>query len=165
VRDEVQARMSDAAGILCDAETVRLALQDARDLNERLARKGIRINRPSEAARAIQWRQLALASEAVLVALDHYIAAGGGSRGARAILDPLGESVPMTVVGPIDEVRFRAERLEDRERQIILHHQGGRFQITERQVRSIDPSARPFFERDWPAWLTGAIYREERGAR
>jgi hypothetical protein len=165
VRDEVQARMSDAAGILCDAETVRLALQDARDLNERLARKGIRINRPSEAARAIQWRQLALASEALLVALDHYIAAGGGSRGARAILDPLGEGVPMTVVGPIDEVRFRAERLEDRERQIILHHQGGRFQITERQVRSIDPSARPFFERDWPAWLTGAIYREERGAR
>ena len=26
--------------------------------------------------------------------------------------------------------------------------------------RRIDTSERPFFERDWPAWLTGAIYRK-----
>ena len=165
VRDEVQARMSDAAGILCDAEGVRLALREARGLNDRLSRTGIRVSRPSEAARAIQWRQMALASEAVLVALDHYIAAGGGSRGARAILDPAGEGVPMTVRGPLEEVRFRAERLADRARQIVVRHQGGRFEITERQVRSIDPSARPFFERDWPAWLTGAIYGKAVGER
>jgi succinate dehydrogenase/fumarate reductase flavoprotein subunit len=165
VRDEVQARMSDAAGILCDAESVRLALLQARDLNEKLSRRGIRINRPSEAARAVQWQQMALASEAILVALNHYISEGGGSRGARAILDRLGEGVPMTVLGPLEGMRFRAERLEDRGRQIVLRHQGGSFQITERQVRSIDVSARPFFERDWPAWLTGAIYRDAVDAR
>jgi succinate dehydrogenase / fumarate reductase flavoprotein subunit len=165
VRDEVQARMSDSAGILCDAQRVRLALHGARDLNGRLSREGIRIDRPSEAARAIQWRQMALASEAVLVALDHYITAGGGSRGARAILDPAGEGVPVAVDGPLEEVRFRAERQADRDWQIVLRHQDGGFRIAERQVRTIDPSERTFFERDWPAWLTGAIYRKGLDAR
>lgn len=164
VRDEVQARMSDAAGILCDAQTVRHAVQGARALNDRLSRDGIRIDRPSEAARAVQWRQMALASEAVLIALDHYIASGGGSRGARAILDPAGEGVPMAVDGPLEAVRFRAERLADRGRQIVLRHHGGGFHVAERPVRAIDPSARPVFERDWPAWLTGAIYRLAEGA-
>ena len=165
VRDEVQARMSDAAGPLCDGDTVRGALQAARALNDRLAREGIRIGRPSEAARAIQWRQMALASEAVLLALDHYIAAGGGSRGARAILDPEGTAVPMAADGPIEEMRFRVEREADRGQQIVLRREEGGFRISERPVRSLDPSARPFFERDWPAWLTGAIYRPEREAR
>lgn len=163
VRDEVQARMSDAAGILCDGARVHEALTEARELNARLSRHGIRIDRPSELARAIQWRQMALASEAVLVALDHYIATGGGSRGARAILDPKGEGVPMSVHGPLHRVRFRAERVEDRGRQIVLAFRDGRFHVSERQIRSIDPTARPFFERDWPAWLTGAIYRDVGG--
>ena len=163
VRDEVQARMSDAAGILCDGVQVHRALVAARELNNRLSRDGIRIDRPSEVARAIQWRQMALASEAVLVALDHYISTGGGSRGARAILDPKGEGVPMSVHGPLQTVRFRAERLKDRGRQIVLAFRDGRFHVSERQIRTIDPSARPFFERDWPAWLTGAIYRDAGG--
>lgn len=165
VRDEVQARMSDFAGILCDARSVREALDGARALNGRLSREGIRIDRPSEAARAVQWRQMALASEAVLVALDHYISEGGGSRGARAILDSEGEGVPMAVHGSLEEVRFRVERLADRERQIVLRHREGGFQIVERQVRTIDPTARPFFERDWPAWLTGAVYGKASTAR
>jgi succinate dehydrogenase / fumarate reductase, flavoprotein subunit len=163
VRDEVQARMSDAAGILCDAATVQHALQAARALNDRIGRDGIAITRPSEAARAVQWRQMALASEAVLAALDHYIGSGGGSRGARAILDPQGEGVPMSAQGPLDGVRFRAERPEDRARQIVIRHRDGGFHIAERAIRSNDQTSRPFFERDWPAWLTGAIYRQGEG--
>ncbi len=163
VRDEVQARMSDAAGILCDAATVHDALQAARALNDRIGREGIAIARPSEAARAVQWRQMALASEAVLAALDHYIGSGGGSRGARAILDPQGEGVPMSAQGPLEGVRFRAERTVDRARQIVICHRDGGFCIAERAIRPIDQSARPFFERDWPAWLTGAIYRQGGG--
>lgn len=165
VRDEVQARMSDAAGILCEAATVRAALDGARALNDRIGREGIAIARPSEAARAIQWRQMALVSEAVLTALDHYIAGGGGSRGARAILDPQGEGVPMSAQGPLDGVRFRAERMADRDCQIVLAYREGGFGIAERKIRSIDAAARPFFERDWPAWLTGAIYRQGEGRR
>ena len=159
VRDEVQARMSDAAGILCDAATVRRALQDAQALNARIADHGIATDRPSEAARAIQWQQMALASEAVLTALDHYIAAGGGSRGARAILDPTGDGLPVSAQGPLEAVRFRRERPEDRDRQNVLRRNDSGFRVTERPTRSITQAERPFFERDWPAWLTGAIYR------
>lgn len=158
VRDEVQARMSDAAGILCDAATVRQALVDAQVLNAAIRARGIAPARPSEAARALQWRQMALVSEAVLTALDHYISRGGGSRGARAILDPAGEGLPMTARGPLEDLRFRNERAEDRDRQIVLRAEGADFTITERPNRQMDHAARPFFERDWPAWLTGAIH-------
>lgn len=162
LRDEVQARMSDAAGILCDAATVRAALAGARALNARIRAGGIAHGRPAEAVRAVQWRQLALVSEAVLTALDHYIARGGGSRGARAILDPAGEGLPLAAHGPLEEVRFRKERPEDRARQIIVHREGQGFGLRERPNRPLDPE-RPFFERDWPAWLTGAIYRPDGG--
>ena len=158
VRDEVQARMSDAAGILCDAAGVRAALAEARALSAAIRARGIAPGRPAEAGRAVQWAQMALASEAVLVALDHYIASGGGSRGARAILDPLGEGVPMAASGPLEAVRFRKERAEDRGRQIVLRRDGDGFALRERENRGMDHAARPFFERDWPAWLTGAIY-------
>lgn len=163
VRDEVQARMSDAAGILCKAGAVRAALAEARALNGRIADDGIAIDRPSEVARAVQWRQMALASEAVLTALDHYIAQGGGSRGARAILDPAGDAVPVSAGGPLEDVRFRSERREDRERQILLRHGEGGFMVRERKTRALDQTERPFFERDWPAWLTGGVYRAEQG--
>lgn len=165
VRDEVQARMSDAAGILCDAATVRDALHAARALNAAIRAQGIAYGRPAEAARAVQWRQLALASEAVLTALDHYITRGGGSRGARAILDPAGTGLPQAAQGPLPEVRFRTERPEDRTRQILVHPEGDGFRVSERPNRSIDPNARPFFERDWPAWLTGAVYGQQGAER
>jgi succinate dehydrogenase/fumarate reductase flavoprotein subunit len=158
VRQAVQARMSDHAGILCDAARVRAALAEARALTARIAAEGIAPGRPSEAPRAVQWAQLALASEAVLTALDHYIAQGGGSRGARAILDPGGEGLPLTAQGPLEAARFRRERAEDRDRQIVLRWDGAGFQLHERGVRRVDPAHRPVFERDWPAWLTGAIH-------
>ncbi len=158
VRQAVQARMSDHAGILCEAARVRAALAEARALTARIAAEGIAPGRPSEAPRAVQWAQLALASEAVLTALDHYIAQGGGSRGARAILDPGGEGLPLTAQGPLEAARFRRERAEDRDRQIVLRWDGAGFQLHQRGVRRVDPAHRPVFERDWPAWLTGAIH-------
>ncbi len=53
---------------------------------------------------------MAIASEAVLTALDFYIGRGGGSRGARAVLDPLGESAPEARAEDLSRYRFRAER-------------------------------------------------------
>ena len=106
---------------------------------------------------------MALASEAVLTALDHYISEGGGSRGARAILDPAGEGLPMSPRGPLEAVRFRRERPEDRDRQIVVRLRDREFGLAERPNRTMDQGERPFFERDWPAWLTGAIYERARG--
>jgi succinate dehydrogenase / fumarate reductase flavoprotein subunit len=158
VRDTVQARMSDHAGLFCRPDDVARALAEARALNARIRVHGIRPARPSEAPRALQWQQMALASEAVLTALDAYIRAGGGSRGARAILDPAGPDVPVTPAGPLEAFRFRPERPEHRAEQIAVTRDGDRFHLATRPVRPLDEAHRPFFERDWPAWLTGEIY-------
>jgi hypothetical protein len=151
--------MSDHAGIVCRPEGVAAALAGARALNAAIRRHGIAPGRPAEAVRALQWQQMALASEAVLTALDRFIAEGGGSRGARAICDPAGESLPETAQGPLEAFRFRRERPDHRGEQIALSLDGDGFRLATRPNRPFDETARPFFERDWPDWLTGRIYR------
>ena len=158
VRDEVQARMSDHAGILCHPQDVSMAYRDARALTARLRQSGIHFARAGEAARALQWAQMAQASEAVLAALDHYIDGGGGSRGARAICDPAGDSQPMNRQGPIADVRFRSERDVDKTEQLLVRQESDAMVIRSRPTKGFDTAYRSFFERDWPAWLTGEIY-------
>ncbi len=158
IEREVQARMSDAAGFICRAEDVREALASARALNARIHAEGVACSRPYEAARAIQWRQMAITSEAVLTALDFYIQGGGGSRGARAICDPTGELAPMTQNGPLAEFCFLPERKQDRETRIFVHYENGRFSCQVRPIRRRARDDPAFFERDWPRFLSGAIY-------
>lgn len=158
IKAEVQARMSDHAGILCAAPDVARALHDARALNAQIRAHGIAPQRGAEIGRAIQWQQMALVSEAVLTALDAYIEAGGGSRGARAICDPMGEDMPQAASGPLQDYRFRRERAQDRAEQIVLRLEGRGFALSRRPIRRLSHDNPPFFERDWPAWLTGAIY-------
>ncbi|MDP2080820.1 MAG: FAD-binding protein [Pseudotabrizicola sp.] len=163
IKDEVQARMSDHAGILCTPQDVAAALQSAAALNDRVRARGISYMRSGEIARVLQWQQMALASEAVLAALHHYISQGGGSRGARAICDPTGEATPMAKTGPLNDVRFRKERAKDQGEQILVRLVAGEMQIATRPNRRFDETAKPSFERDWPAWLTGAVFDLDRG--
>lgn len=158
IRDDIQARMSDLAGILCTPDGVATGLKDAAILNHDIRANGIAYTRKNEAVRVLQWQQMALASQAVLAALDHYIAQGGGSRGARAICDPAGTALPNCVNGPLSDQRFRAERDADKGVQIITRLEGTDFVITTRPNRTFDDTDKAFFERDWPAWLTGDIY-------
>ena len=158
VRAEIQARMSDHAGILCTPQDVSQARKAAEKLNDLIRQNGISYARHSEVGRALQWQQMAQASEAVLAALDFYIANGGGSRGARAICDPDGTALPEARTGSLPEVRFRPERENDKHAQILVRMQDGRMIITTRPNRALDENAKSFFERDWPAWLTGGIY-------
>ena len=160
IRTEVQARMSDHAGILCTAHDVRAALEEARALNTRIRAQGLEVARKGEVSRAFQWQQMALASEAVLTALDHYIGHGGGSRGARAICDPNGECLPDSVHGPLPDVRFRAERDADKHSQLRVRLNGTDMIVSEVPNR-VYGGDKSFFERDWPAWLTGGIYDRE----
>jgi hypothetical protein len=163
IKDEVQARMSDHAGLLCTPQDVAAALQSASELNRKVRAQGISFMRGGEIARVLQWQQMALASEAVLAALHHYISQGGGSRGARAICDPQGEATPMAKTGLLKDVRFRKERAMDQEEQILVRLVEGEMQIATRPNRRLDETAKPFFERDWPAWLTGAVFDLDRG--
>jgi succinate dehydrogenase / fumarate reductase, flavoprotein subunit len=161
LRDTVQARMSDHAGILCTPEAVAQALAEARGLNADIAAKGIALGRTNDAARAIQRHHMALASEAVLTALDHYIRHGGGSRGARAICDPAGASLPETAGGPLEDYRFRRENPVHKDAQLVVAMTDGTMQVSVRANRTFDETAKSFFERDWPDWLTGAVYRAD----
>jgi len=163
VRDAVQARMSDHAGLICTPEAVSDALGAARDLNAQIRARGLTTGRSAEIGRALQWHQMALASEAVLTALDHYIRQGGGSRGTRAICDPDGTAVPQAKDHPLTDYRFRPERDADKEEQILIRLTGVSFAVATRKNRRFNEGAKAFFERDWPAWLTGEIY-DRRGA-
>ena len=158
IRSEVQARMSEKAGILCDQQNVARALIEARKLNVDIRANGVAYGRAAEAVRGVQWRHMALASEAVLSALDFFIRGGGGSRGARAICDIAGESTPLARSGPLPDYRFRKERESHRKEQIVVRLDGDEIRLSTQANRSFDESAKSFFERDWPSWLTGRIY-------
>ena len=158
IRAAIQSRMSDNAGLICSAEDVAAACLEARALCADIRQKGLCYDRPGEIARTLQWHQMAIASEAVLTALNHYINHGGGSRGARAICDPNGDAVPEAKNGPLEDFRFRSEKSQDHEKQILVRLENNTIQISERPNRVFDEDAKSFFERDWPAWLTGAIY-------
>jgi succinate dehydrogenase / fumarate reductase flavoprotein subunit len=160
LKAEIQSRMSDCAGIVCRGPQVRAALEAASNLNKVIQKQGIaHEDKAFDTEQALQWSQNALASEAILTALDFYIQGGGGSRGARTICDENGDQVPMTNTGPLEEYRFLAERPEDREVQILLKWDGEKFTIRTRKLRERERIERPFFERDWPDFLTGEIYK------
>ena len=86
VREDIQARMSDKAGFLCQIEEVPGALSEAEACASNWSPKASPPLAPANWPEVFRWQHLALASEAVLAALDHYVAQGGGSRGARAYL-------------------------------------------------------------------------------
>lgn len=88
--------MSDYAGFICHADKVRRATRDALLLNEFVQRHGLAIKHVGEVAELFMWRHMALTSAAVLTQLTHYIDAGGGSRGARMVIDPQGKCLPQT---------------------------------------------------------------------
>jgi succinate dehydrogenase / fumarate reductase, flavoprotein subunit len=158
IRKDVQARMSDHAGILCNANDVRSALAAARALNASIRQQGVAYDGASSALRALQWRQTALLSEAVLTALAFFVERGGGSRGARALCAPDGDRRPMARTGPLEDFRFASERPEGRAEQIHVRLKGESFACAARPVRRRDRDDQPFFERDWPGFLTGAIH-------
>jgi hypothetical protein len=158
MREQIQTRMSDSAGILCQADDVALALEDAKALNAQLRGRGISFSRPNEIARVFQWQQMALASEAVLAALNAYISSGGGSRGARAICDAQGDALPMSSKGPLTDFQFRSEREDHKSEQITVRLYGTQMKVATRANRIFNETDKAFFERDWPAWLTGGIY-------
>ena len=159
LKREIQSRMSDHAGMICRAVDVRSALEAARTLNDAIRKHGISLaGKAFDAVHALQWRHTAMASEAVLAALDFYLSRGGGSRGARTICDPNGDRVPLARTGSLEDFRFLSERAQDRVEQILVRMERERFEMRTRSLPHPERSERPFFERNWPDFLTGAIF-------
>lgn len=164
VREKIQARMSDHAGFICHADKVRRATRDALLLSEFVQRHGLAIKHVGEVAELFMWRHMALTSAAVLTQLTqltHYIDAGGGSRGARIILDRDGNSIPQTRNGFCDAWRFRSERTEDKKDKLLIHYCKGIFHVRETPVREFPIIRGIWFEKNWPGFLNGTIYQPQ----
>ncbi|MDR0578054.1 MAG: FAD-binding protein [Candidatus Accumulibacter sp.] len=163
VANEIQARMSDHAGFVCHVDAVPAALEGARELNRRIAGRGLRIPDHKRIDEGILRAQTALLSEAVLHALDYYIRDGGGSRGARMYCSAQGGQAPATRLGPLDDFRVLPENLAHRREKILLrYHPDTGMQTSKRPLRGIDDTGKIYFEKNWGAYLTGAIYPEDR---
>lgn len=161
IKRAVQARMSDAAGMMCRPHAIATALREAQLLTRAIRAQGVAFEASAfGATHALQWYHNALASEAILYALDFYVTRGGGSRGARVICDSSGAGVPMTAKGPLEAYRFRTERPEDRNEHIVVRMRGAAMSVSTSKPREFVQTERPFFERHWPHYLTDAIYRE-----
>jgi succinate dehydrogenase / fumarate reductase, flavoprotein subunit len=160
VRDEVRARMSDEAGFLCDLHRLPAALAAAGALRRRTARDGVRADAPRDAINALRWRQHALASEAILAALARYAAAGGGSRGARAMLGRCGQRVEASRED-LGDLHILPERPEDRGHKLVVRLVGDDLVVDTRPLRSIESLEAICFERHWPDFLTGSLLRDD----
>lgn len=153
VKQEIQARMSDHAGIICTAENVSQALSDARKLRTDITKKGLSVKTPSLVGQGFRWKQMAWASEAVLSALDFYIQNGGGSRGARAICSDQGDSCPEAKQEDLSRFRFIEEQLKDKREKIILCLEGEQILIHTIPVDLTPEVTREFFEKGWGPYL------------
>lgn len=153
IRTEIQARMSDHAGIICDGDDVSDALKAARSLRQKVAADGLRVSSPALVGNAFRWRHMAFVSEAVLTALNHYIAQGGGSRGARAICDANGAQCPDASTEDLSRFRFKEERAEDREEKLIVQQVGSEFHVSSEPVDLRPEVQREFFEKGWRPYL------------
>lgn len=153
VKNEIQARMSDYAGIICTAGEVESALKSAVTLRQEIEANGLRANSASMVGQAFRWRHMAWVSEAVLTALDHYIREGGGSRGARAICSEQGTRIPDATVEDLSRFRFVEEQAKDKEEKLIVSRVEGGIAISALPVDRDPLVQREFFEKGWGSYL------------
>lgn len=153
VKAEIQARMSDYAGIICSQAGVALAMVDARELSVKIEERGLSVSSASLVGQAFRWQQMAWVSLAVLTALDHYIKNGGGSRGARAICSEAGTRCPEASHEDLSRFRFVEERSEDREEKLVVCRDGERIAVRAIAVDLKPEVKREFFEKGWGQYL------------
>lgn len=153
VKAEIQARMSDYAGIICSQELVGQALSDAHELCLRIKAKGLCVSSASLVGQAFRWQQMAWVSEAVLAALNFYIENGGGSRGARAICSDTGTRCPDASHEDLSRFRFIEEQPKDREEKLVVSLEGEQIRIHALPVDLKPEVKREFFEKGWGPYL------------
>ncbi len=161
VRDEIQARMSDKAGFICMIDDVPDALAAAQQLRSAVLEKSFSINKSNRVADAFRWRHLSLVSEAVLMAMDHYIKQGGGSRGARAYCSANGTVAPQARSCDLSAYSYVEEKDEHKSHKLVLQFDGDSFSINEAAIRDHEDPAIIFFEKNWSHYLTGGIYNDD----
>ncbi|MBT4503168.1 MAG: FAD-binding protein [Gemmatimonadetes bacterium] len=158
---DVQDRMSDHAGFICNVDEIADALKAAIALNQSIRDHGMNIDAPNKITSYFNWRHTALSSEAVLRALNHYAINGGGSRGARAMCSANGTVVPVARNVDLEAFRFIEEQEKDKTVKVVLEYKNDGFEISERSLREMENPRSIFFEKNWGNYLTGAIYDDD----
>lgn len=153
VKTEIQARMSENAGIICTADAVSNALKEAKALRKKILETGLKVSSPAQVAQGFRWKQMTGASEAVLTALDYYISNGGGSRGARAICSDKGTKCPEARNADLSRFRFIEEQEKDKAEKLIVRAEGDEFVIETLPVDMTPEVEREFFEKGWGPYL------------
>jgi succinate dehydrogenase/fumarate reductase flavoprotein subunit len=161
VKSEIQARMSDYAGFICQVDKINQAYEESKKLNREISKKGIRLSNNTRISEYFNCLQLATTSEAVLMALDHYGKSGGGSRGARAMCSERGTVVPEARNLDLGEYRYIEEKEDHKRKKIIIQKGANReFTLREVPIRSMEDPGIIFFEKNWANYLTNEIYKE-----
>tara|TARA_B110000093_G_scaffold129511_1_gene138414 strand:+ start:410 stop:2503 length:2094 start_codon:yes stop_codon:yes gene_type:complete len=153
IKTEIQARMSDNAGIICTADEVQSALEAATALRCEVEAQGLQVSSASMVGQAFRWRHMAWVSEAVLTALDHYISNGGGSRGARAICSDAGTRCPEANGEDLSRFSFIEEQAKDREEKLIVSRVEDGIKVSALPVDLTPEVQREFFEKGWGSYL------------
>lgn len=160
IKTTIQNRMSDYAGFKCNAIDVNKQTDEANKLNKQIHEVGIKIEKHSEIAELFLWKQMALTSAAILNMLNDYIKTGGGSRGARIILDENGSDIPKGNNILLTEWRFKPERVEDRNKKYLIRWQNNTFISWQRNIKKLPNIDLIFFEKDWVNYLNKNIFNK-----
>ncbi len=157
IRNEIQCRMSAAAGHIREAGTVRAELQKARALYHRLESL-LKIPSARYLGEAFRICSLSLTHLFYLEAVSAYLSKGGGSRGSYLVLDRCGKNPP----GGMEE-RWRYS--ENDPGAYVNHHictlfltAGGKIKKAWNAVRPI-PKTDEWFENVWSAFRNGHVIR------
>ncbi|PCJ62104.1 MAG: oxidoreductase [Planctomycetota bacterium] len=160
ISKEIQDRMSDKAGFICQLDEIEPALIKAKKLSDDIDQKGIVISKDNKVVDYFRWKQTALTSEAILTALNYFVKNGGGSRGARAICSNKGSKIPLSKNGPIKEFSFIEEQEKDKDKKIVLKFKNNEFEITEVPIRSMESPDIIYFEKNWSSFLNNDIFKD-----
>jgi succinate dehydrogenase/fumarate reductase flavoprotein subunit len=149
-RRELQKRMTESAGFVRQAETVKKSLDEA------LAAKDAIPGAKSRADLVHAWetRNLLLTHAAFLKSIHAYIEAGGGSRGAYLVSDGAMGRWGDGAIGTVESAKgplmsFVKERLEDRTRRVKIT--GQNLDVSWEDIRPL-PTDDSWFETVWAEW-------------
>lgn len=73
-----------------------------------------------------------------------------------------GTQAPSSRLGELGGFRFLPENLAHRQEKILLRYSAETgMQVSKRSLRSIEDTGKIYFEKNWGAYLTGAIYPDD----
>ena len=149
----VQRQVSNNAGVLRRLDTLPEACAQAREKWLEIRARGVRLDGPQDAYRALYLERLALAGWGYLEAARAYGETGGGSRGSYLIVDPA--EPPAHPAFP--ELTVRPDNSALRGLVVELRFDGASWQHTVVPVRPL-PEQNTWFEAVWREYREGKVW-------